>query len=144
MCKGWMLASARGWKVDPMAKLLMSFPGVSDESPRLSPNDHLRMLIELLRPLGTELGRRWLAALLAVPEAERAALVAEVERRVAELGCPMADGATAAGDGEAAGGREFRVISSPAQRNGFTEHTETTYEVKPVAAEPRQRRRGRA
>lgn len=130
--------------MDPMAKPLMSFPGVSDESPKLSPNDHLRMLVELLRPLGTELGRRWLAALLAVPEGERAALVAEVERRIAELGCPMADVESPAGDGGAADGREFRVISSPVERNGFTEHTETMYEVKPAAGAPRQRRRGRA
>ncbi|MEN0020082.1 MAG: hypothetical protein AAF747_04260 [Planctomycetota bacterium] len=48
------------------------------------PNDHLRLLTELLRPIGPELARRWLASLALVPEAERAAIVAEVEKRIAE------------------------------------------------------------
>lgn len=52
------------------------------ESPVLLPNDHLTMLTELLRPLGPELGRRWLAALLLVPEAERGALVAAIEEQI--------------------------------------------------------------
>ncbi len=42
------------------------------------------MLIELLRPAGTELGRRWLAALLLAPEDEREAIVDSVERRMIE------------------------------------------------------------
>jgi hypothetical protein len=40
------------------------------------------MLTELLRPLGAELGRRWLAALLLVPEGEREELVEELERQI--------------------------------------------------------------
>jgi len=40
------------------------------------------MLTELLRPLGPELGRRWLAALLIVPEEEREALVAAMEEQI--------------------------------------------------------------
>lgn len=54
-------------------------PPGSDE---LSPNDSLRLLIELLKPAGPELGRRWVAALLLVPEAEREAVVAAVESQI--------------------------------------------------------------
>lgn len=54
-------------------------------SPTLLPNDHVRMLTELLRPAGAELARRWLAALLIAPEAEREALVDAVEARMASL-----------------------------------------------------------
>ena len=50
----------------------------------LSPNDHARLLVELLRPGGAALGQRWLAALMAVPAAEREAVVAAVEERVQE------------------------------------------------------------
>ncbi|MEM1331090.1 MAG: hypothetical protein AAGG07_11060 [Planctomycetota bacterium] len=48
------------------------------------PSDHLRLLVDLLKPTGAELGRRWLAALLSVPEGERAALVEAVEARILE------------------------------------------------------------
>ncbi|MCC6969330.1 MAG: hypothetical protein IT434_03840 [Phycisphaerales bacterium] len=40
------------------------------------------MLVELLRPATPELARRWLAALLAVPENERAGVVDAVERQI--------------------------------------------------------------
>ncbi|MCC6230448.1 MAG: hypothetical protein IT432_14640 [Phycisphaerales bacterium] len=40
------------------------------------------MLVELLRPATPELARRWLAALLLVPESERAGVVAAVERQI--------------------------------------------------------------
>lgn len=40
------------------------------------------MLVELLKPTGLELGRRWLSALLLVPPEQREQLVAEVERRI--------------------------------------------------------------
>lgn len=59
-------------------------PSASGRLPTPSPNDHLRLLIELMRPCGTELARRWVAALLLVPPEEREALVREVERRVVE------------------------------------------------------------
>lgn len=53
----------------------------------LSPSDHLAILIEMMRPAGPELARRWLAALTLVPRAEREAVVAAVERQiVAEFG----------------------------------------------------------
>ncbi len=45
------------------------------------------MLVELMRSMGPELGRRWLAALTLVPEDEREAVVRAVERQiVAEFG----------------------------------------------------------
>jgi len=40
------------------------------------------MLIELLKPAGPDLARRWLAPLMLVPHAEREAVVAEVERSI--------------------------------------------------------------
>lgn len=54
------------------------------ESGPLSPNDHVRMLIELMRPAGPELARRWVAALTLVPEAERESVVEAVERRIVD------------------------------------------------------------
>ncbi len=53
-----------------------------DESPELLPNDHITMLIELLRPMGPQLARRWLAALLLVPEDERESLVEAIEEQI--------------------------------------------------------------
>lgn len=54
------------------------------ESGELSPSDSIQMLIELLKPAGPELGRRWLAALLLVPEAQRASVVEAVEQQICE------------------------------------------------------------
>ncbi len=48
------------------------------------PDDHARMLVELLRPAGPELARRWVAALLLVPEGEREGVVSAVERSIVE------------------------------------------------------------
>ena len=44
------------------------------------------MLIELLRPAGPALARRWLAALLLAPESDREAIVESVEQRMATPG----------------------------------------------------------
>lgn len=41
------------------------------------------MLIELLKPTGPELARRWVAALLLVPEEHREAVVEAVEAQIA-------------------------------------------------------------
>lgn len=43
------------------------------------------MIVELMRPAGADLARRWLAALLVAPEEEREAIVASVEARLVEL-----------------------------------------------------------
>ncbi|MBL0920678.1 MAG: hypothetical protein IBJ10_00970 [Phycisphaerales bacterium] len=42
------------------------------------------MVVELLRPAGPTLARRWLAALLLAPESDRPAIVQSVEQRLAE------------------------------------------------------------
>ncbi len=54
-------------------------------SAELVPNDHARLLVELLQPLGPELTRRWVAALLLVHREDREAVVREVEKRLAQL-----------------------------------------------------------
>lgn len=53
------------------------------ESDGLLPNDSLRMLVEVMKPMGPELARRWVAALTLVPESEREAVVEAVERQIA-------------------------------------------------------------
>lgn len=76
------------------------------------------MLVELLRPAGAELGRRWLACLMLAPESEREAIVESIEQRMAELYLdPKAD-------------RSVDVVHPPEQREGFVEQKITTYGVK--------------
>ncbi|UYV13170.1 MAG: hypothetical protein NCW75_02520 [Phycisphaera sp.] len=76
------------------------------------------MLVELLRPAGAELGRRWLACLMLAPESEREAIVESIERRMAELYLePKAD-------------RAVDVVHPPEQHDGFVEQKITTYAVK--------------
>lgn len=99
------------------------------------PNDHLRMLVELLRPAGVELARRWLAALLLAPESERAAIVDEVEARIAGLYCGGAEG-----DAEVKGGAVLDIAEAPVQREGFIEQVTRTYEGSGDADEARSRR----
>jgi hypothetical protein len=43
------------------------------------------MLIELIRPAGAELARRWLAALMIAPEDERPGIVDEIESTMVSL-----------------------------------------------------------
>jgi hypothetical protein len=76
------------------------------------------MLVELLRPAGAELGRRWLACLMLAPESEREAIVASIERRMAELYL----------DGSA--DRTLDVAHPPEQHEGFVEQKVTTYAVR--------------
>lgn len=85
------------------------------------------MLVDLLRPAGADLARRWLAILLLVDEPERPALVAETERRVARRPC--------ARERDPA----FDVVHPPVQRDGYVEQTHVTYAAEPrgPAAEPR-------
>jgi len=88
------------------------------------------MLIELLRPAGPEVARRWLAALMLVDSEEREAMVAMVERQIAQLYGPGARREEPAG---------FQVVHPPVQRDGHTEQIVTTYEVieeKPAREEP--------
>lgn len=59
-------------------------PGPSG-SEMLLPSESLKLVIELMRPAGPELARRWVAALMLVPESDRETVVAEIETRIAEL-----------------------------------------------------------
>lgn len=102
------------------------------------------MLVELLRPLGPELARRWLAALLAIPAHEREAAVGAVEARVAEAYNQRA-AASRKRTGKSAGGKRgksFDVLSPPVQREGYTEQVVTTYDLEePPAKEAALRKR---
>lgn len=51
-------------------------------SETLLPNDHLELLIELMRPGSIELARRWVSVLMLVPESEREAIVEAVEAQI--------------------------------------------------------------
>lgn len=83
----------------------------------LSPNDHLRMLVELLKPAGAELARRWVAALLLAPAEEREAIVEEVESRMVELYEPRDGGSEVM----------LEVSDEPIQRDGYVERVTRTY-----------------
>ena len=43
------------------------------------------MIVELMRPAGPDLVRRWIAALLSAPEEDREAIVESIEARMAEV-----------------------------------------------------------
>ncbi|MBY0310945.1 MAG: hypothetical protein K2W85_02635 [Phycisphaerales bacterium] len=121
----------------------------------LVPGDHVRLLIELLRPLTPELSRRWLSALLLVPEDERPAVVARVERAIVEsysgagpLAEPIVPGSNRATDivlpsippDDQAEERQVHVVFPPKQREGYVEQVVKTYT--PAPAEPKPRRAG--
>lgn len=111
----------------PLLKDLPLPPG------ELNPSDHVRLLVELLRPLGPQLARRWVAALLAVDAHDRAALVEMIENRVAEL---YADSPRRPAE------RQVTLVGPPRQRDGYVEQVETTFEVREEPAA--SRRSGRA
>jgi hypothetical protein len=101
---------------------LLKLPDERAGSPTPSPNDHVRTLIELMRPGGVDLARRWLAALLLVPPGEREEVVKAVEARiVAEY-----DKACAA---EGDGSREIVVRYPAVQREGYVEEVVKRYGV---------------
>ncbi|MCC6677710.1 MAG: hypothetical protein IT436_11245 [Phycisphaerales bacterium] len=85
------------------------------------------MLIELLRPAGVELARRWLAALMLVDVSEREAMVAMVERQIAQLYGPRS--------AEPGG---LQVVHPPVQRDGHVEQIVMTYEVVAPDEQPQQ------
>jgi len=95
------------------------------------------MLVELMRPAGPDLARRWLAALLLVDADDREALVAAIEARAAALYERKGGGADVAA--------EFDVVHPPVARAGYVERVTTTYsvEAKPEPAKKaRPSRRG--
>jgi hypothetical protein len=81
------------------------------------------MLVELLRPPGPELARRWLAALAFVPASDREDVVRTIEAHITSIYARPAD--------------ELRVVSPPVQKGGYVEQVEVTY------ARPRTARRAR-
>lgn len=100
--------------------LLRTSNSGSDASPRLFPSDHVKLLLELLRPCGVELARRWVAALMLVPVDEREAVVSAIEARLAREYA----GASYAGEG-----RLTSVVHPPVQREGYVEQVFTSYSV---------------
>jgi len=87
------------------------------------------MLVELLRPGGPELIRRWVAALLLAPDAEREAIVNEVERSLVELyaeplsGGPVRESKQDENDETPV----VHIVSPPEQREGYVEQVERSY-----------------
>lgn len=87
-----------------------------DGSPMLSLNDHARMLVELLQPMGAELARRWVAGLLLVPRQERERVVDAVIGRIAEVyGSGTSDDVC------------FDIAGEVVQKEGYVEQTIRTY-----------------
>lgn len=89
------------------------------------------MLVELLRPAGPDLARRWLSALLIVPADERETVVAAVERKVCE--CYPHGASAGAGAHPPGGGRGLTLVQPPEQREGYVEQVEVSFEDVPVA-----------
>lgn len=73
----------------------------------------------MLRPATPELARRWLAALLAVPENERAGVVAAVERQIIAT---YEHTATASVNSP-----EVILVHPPVAREGYVEQVVVTY-----------------
>lgn len=90
------------------------------------------MLVEILRPAGAELARRWIACLLLAPESERAAIVESVERRMSELYLRTDRVDTDRVDHDVE--RTVNVAHPPEQRDGFIEQKISTYSVKDDSA----------
>mgnify|MGYP007077567851 CR=1 FL=1 len=102
------------------------------ESRTPSPNDHVRTLIELLRPAGTDLARRWLAALLVAPESVRAGIVEPVDRRIVEECGGRAPGEAGPGT-HAAAETLLDIAEPPVQRDGYVEQIIRTYARRPAS-----------
>jgi hypothetical protein len=105
----------------------------NERGARLSPADHVALLIELLQRGTPDQARRWLHALLRVPAEEREALVQAFERRVeAEYG-----ERSGAAD---AFGQTLQVRYPPEQREGYVEERVVEY----VHVPPERVKKGRA
>lgn len=108
------------------------------------------MLVELLRPAGMELARRWLAALLCVPSSEREQVVAAIEARIARTylaGRLPSHAAQAEAErierDERAGEDEqtMRVAYPPMQKDGYVEQEFREYAVEKDEAKPAPKRK---
>lgn len=98
------------------------------------------MIVELLRAGTPDLARRWISALLLVPEGEREGVVASVERRIVEMYDPLKpvmspeSGVQGAGESPASeeGGtseRQVTVVYPPVAKEGYTEQLHRTFGV---------------
>ncbi len=103
------------------------------------PSEHLRMLVDLLRPIGPELARRWLAALLMVDQDKREEVVAAVERQLV-ADDEVRPHRSLTNRGKVDGDLELRLVSPPVARDGYVEEKITTYAV---SGEPKRRARGK-
>jgi len=142
----------------PKSPALVRFDPGPRGSRTLLPNDHVKALVELLRGQTPDLARRWLSALLIVPERERESVVSAVERGiVAEYPQTVesneritrAGARELRGDGASAGesttasptaqhgttnagepeNAQFRVVYPPVQKQGYVESVEKSFEV---------------
>ena len=99
-------------------------------SPAPSPADHVRTLVELLRPAGPDLARRLVAALLLAPVDEREAIVESIEAKMVELYSSTSETLDEPVDAHADEPRMMNVIDAPVQKQGYVEQKIHTYEVK--------------
>ncbi len=98
----------------------------------------------MLRTGGTDLARRWVAALMLAPESDRPAIVAEVERRLVTIYAePLVQHEDADGSDEAEAadaGPVVHVVSPPVQKAGYIEQVERAYAAEtPGKAKARKR-----
>ncbi|MDX2017818.1 MAG: hypothetical protein SFY95_09320 [Planctomycetota bacterium] len=111
----------------------------------LSPNDHLRLLVELMQPAGPELARRWLAALMLVPRDERERVIASIEARLVQVYGPAAAQPVEAPEGPAFASA-LTLVDEPLQRDGYIEQRRVEFIEAPsdhqaAPARPRARKR---
>lgn len=99
---------------EPLLRLRPAVEGPGE----LTAGDHVRLLAELLQPTGPEMARRWLAILAMVPREEREDVVRAISQRVVETYGSSIHRAESFG---------LRAISPEVQREGYSEHVETTY-----------------
>lgn len=112
-------------------------------------------MVELMKPLTPALARRWLAALLQVPEEERALLVARVEKAIVETYASTSPASEAIRLPEAeitlphippdeqAEERLIHVVHPPRAGEGHTEQIIRTYaQIEPKPSRKRAARNG--
>jgi hypothetical protein len=101
----------------------------------LCPNDHLRLLVELLQPAGPELARRWLAALMLVPPEEREQVVASVEARLVKVYGQALPARMESPDGPAFAS-PLTFVDEPVQRDGYVEQRRIEFIEAPPPESP--------
>jgi len=108
------------------------------------PADHLRTLVELLKPGGADLARRWVAALFLAPEQERERIVEAVEARIVELYAldePASQGASTGAEEQT-----VDLVEPPVEKEGHVEQVIHTYAKaadEAIAAKRKPQDRGR-